>query len=54
MLNQERKIRNQHQAEYGMEVMGNGGLIKYQDQGEVKNVLPSVNEKNKLIFKNPV
>jgi hypothetical protein len=27
MLNQERKIRNQHQAEYGMEVMGNGGLI---------------------------
>jgi hypothetical protein len=26
MLNQERKIKNQHQAEYGMEVMGNGGV----------------------------
>jgi len=26
MLNQERKIKNQHQAAYGMEVMGNGGV----------------------------
>jgi hypothetical protein len=26
MLNQERKIKNQHQAAYGMEIMGNGGV----------------------------
>jgi hypothetical protein len=52
MLNQERKIKNQHQAAYGMEVMGNGGLIKYKEKGEVVNLNNPVNLKEIFIKAN--
>ena len=48
---------NPYMKEYGggISMFNNGGsLIKYKNKGEVKNVVPPVIEKNKLIFRNPV